>query len=315
LLLCGTGNNGKGGFTALLEALVGYQNCSHQGWNELGERFGLGPTLGRLLNLADECERFNEAIEGRIKWYTNGKALAFEFKGKDKFDAHPTARLVVACNTPPRIADKTDGMWRRMVYLPFTRKIAADRKIADLDSFKWWEANVNMSAVLGWALAGLARLRANNWRFTQAVSSIEAKESFSTVRLDYDYDPAAMFLRESVAADPEGRDIASADLFDRYREWCSRGGFHPLNSINFGVEVKRLFPDADSKPRKVKGQVAKYWHGLRKWAPEPDPLVDWSGIWNFGTPQAICSEPIDYENFTWTEEDALREARADDQTW
>jgi hypothetical protein len=54
----------------------------------------------------------------------------------------------------------------------------------------------------------------------------------------------------------------------------------PMNTINFGVEIKRLFPDADTKPRRVKGQLARHWFGLR-WrnmeVDEPTP-IDWSGL-------------------------------------
>jgi putative DNA primase/helicase len=258
LMACGSGGNGKGGFLAMNEAVVGRENCSFQSWNALGERFGLGPTLGKLLNIADEVGEFDRTIEGTLKWYVSGKPLAYEFKGKPIINAVPTARLMVACNTPPRISDRTDGVWRRMVLLPFTETIPADKRIPGMDKAEWWLRNANMSGVLNWALAGLARLRANDWRFTEPAVCVAAKEV-----LRAECNPAAMFVRETAVGDPAGRSITSAAFFDRYREWCVRQNFQPLNATNFAAEVKRIHPGAETKPRKVNGQVSKYWHGIR----------------------------------------------------
>jgi phage/plasmid-associated DNA primase len=32
-------------------------------------------------------------------------------------------------------------------------------------------------------------------------------------------------------------------LYDSYVEWCFENGFRPMNSSNFGKEVKRAFPN------------------------------------------------------------------------
>jgi P4 family phage/plasmid primase-like protien len=266
MMLTGDGGNGKGAYAAAIEALLGPDNISYLPWEALGERFQLAQTLGKLLNVSDDIGEFNRSAEGTLKWYVGGKPMTFEEKGKDPFTATPTARLMLACNLPPRIADRTDGVWRRMLVLPFDEKIR--EKVRGMDKAEWWAENANMPGVLNWALAGLRRLRENGWRFTRPRRSEEKKEE-----LRRDHNPALEFLTGRVVADPEGRDISSDDLRQPYLAWCAANGYQPLASNSFAKVVNKEF-GAVTKDRKVKGKSAKYWFGLRWYDPKREGWYD-----------------------------------------
>jgi P4 family phage/plasmid primase-like protien len=263
MTLVGEGSNGKGAYSAALQALVGEDNVSVAPWQALGERFQLTQTLGKLLNVSDDIGEWDRAAEGTLKWFTGGQSMSFEQKGKDSFKAVPTARLMLACNTPPRVIDKSDGVWRRMLVLPFDVKIT--KKVPGMDKPKWWEKNANMSGVLNWALAGLARLRANGSEFT----SPKRSEAY-TRELQLEHNPARQFLTEHFVADEDCNDVKSADLYSRYRGWCAECGYEkPLGIATFAKEVKRAFEGARTMNRRVNRELAKYWRGIRRSDQEP----------------------------------------------
>jgi P4 family phage/plasmid primase-like protien len=268
MMLTGEGGNGKGAFMAVIEAMLSEANLSYLSWEDIGSRFAPAETVGKLANITDDVGELDKAAEGRIKWLVGGKSHLFERKGKTPFSAVPTCRLMMACNKPPRVWDRSDGVWRRMLVLPFDARIAEGDKIIGMDKPAWWEQNASMPGVLNWALAGLRRLQANGWRFTRPRRSEELK---GALRLECN--PAAAFLQERVVADRDGKDISSILLYTTYSEWCAQCGYQRLSSNPFSTEVKRKFPEADTKPRKVKGTVGKYWFGIRWYDHDRDAVV------------------------------------------
>ena len=87
-------------------------------------------------------------------------------------------------------------------------------------------------------------------------------------------------------AERDARDISSAALFQRYREWCGSNNYMPLSSGQFAKEVKRAFRGAESKDRKVNKKNDKHWHGIR-WK----EVTDHSGykLYDGGGKQALTS--------------------------
>jgi P4 family phage/plasmid primase-like protien len=259
MILTGDGSNGKGTFTAVLEAMLGgAANVSYLPWEALGERFQLYGTLGKLLNVSDDIGEFDKSAEGTLKWFVGGKPVTFERKGKDPFTATPTARLMLSCNQAPRISDRTDGVWRRALVIPFDGKIPEGKKRYGMDKAEWWTAHANMPGILNWAVAGYRRQR-DAGKFTRPKRCEEAKR-----QLRLESNPALGYVTEELVADPDARDLPSSDLYEGYRNWCATNGYKPLGAIMFGKEVKRKFRDAESKTRKVSGKHAKYWHGVRR---------------------------------------------------
>jgi putative DNA primase/helicase len=263
MTLVGEGSNGKGAYSAALQALAGEDNVSVAPWQALGERFQLTQTLGKLLNVSDDIGEWDRAAEGTLKWFTGGQSMSFEQKGKDSFKAVPTARLMLACNTPPRVIDKSDGVWRRMLVLPFDVKIV--KKVPGMDKPGWWAKNANLPGVLNWALVGLKRLRKNEGEFT----SPKRSEAY-TRELQLEHNPARQFLTEHFVADESCNDVSSANLYSRYRGWCAECGYEkPLGIATFAKEVKRAFEGARTMNRRVNRELAKYWRGIRRSDQEP----------------------------------------------
>ena len=241
VMLQGDGNNGKTVCVAAMEALLGHDNVSHVQLEMFGQRFQLTPTLGKLLNIVGDVGELDRVAEGTLKSFTGGERMLFDRKGRDPIEAMPTARLLIAMNDPPRIKDRSEGPYRRMIMIPFNRQIEESRRIYGMDKPDWWQESGEMPGIFLWALEGLGRLQEQNGRFT---SPQVIKEAIENYRLENN--SARAFLTQFCAYKQGARTIKQ-HLFDAYRKWCDDRNCHPLGADAFGKEIRRVFPQVDPK--------------------------------------------------------------------
>jgi P4 family phage/plasmid primase-like protien len=182
LMMVGEGANGKSVVCAVLRGMLDDDNVSAVPFELFGDKFRLEGTLGKLANIVAEVGELDRdrVAEGVLKAFISGDAMAFEQKFKPAFTARPTARLVLATNNPPRFSDKSDGVWRRMSYLPFDVQIPENERVLGMDSVEWWRDRNELSGILNWALAGLQKLRLRG-RFDEPPDS---REAVANLRLD-----------------------------------------------------------------------------------------------------------------------------------
>lgn len=231
LVAAGEGGNGKKAFTEVLTGLLGEQNVSHVPLELFGERFQLTMTLGMLANIATEIGDIDRAAEGILKAYTSGDRMYFDRKNRPGVSARPTARLIFTTNNLPRFRDRSNGVLRRMILLPFRVVIPVEQQ----DRLLAQKLQAELPGIFNWSIEGLRRLRANG-RFTEPRVCREALQEYWT-----DNNPARAFLQDEVGPDSRGA-IECARLYSEYRSWCDQGGYRPLNEREFGKEVRRVYP-------------------------------------------------------------------------
>ena len=243
----GDGANGKSAYCAGLMAMVGQRNCSHVPLEIFGERFALWPTIGKLANIAAECSEADRIAEAVLKSFVSGDTLQIDRKNKTILNNAATARLTFMANNRPRFHDRSSGLWRRMILMPFRVTIGDEERIDGMDKPEWWRAKGELEGMFLWALEGLKRLRRHR-RFTRSDVCEEAAAGY---RLESN--PACQFLDDKCEADPEGK-VVSATLYDGYQRWAKANGYSPLSAGKFGGEVKRAFP------KMRRGQEERIWH-------------------------------------------------------
>lgn len=252
LVLEGDGSNGKSAFCAAMSALLGPENVSHVPLEKFGDRFALYDTIGKLANIIGDVGELEKTEEGFLKSFTSGDRMAFDRKHLSPVNAIPTARLMLSANNRPRFSDRSSGLWRRMMVVPFRATIAEDQKIRGMDKPKFWLESGELPGILNWALLGLERLRAQGG-FTVPAISAEALEDYRM-----DSNPTAAFLAEcyQLADDPD-HFVSSDDVYAHYKRWCGQNGHHPLANRTFGKEVKRSFPNTEKLYKGPRGD--RFW--------------------------------------------------------
>src|SRR5262249_16909631 len=148
---------------AAFVALLGADNVSTVPLELFGQRFRLAGTLGKLLNLMAEVGEIDKLAEGQLKAFAVGDPMEVEKKYKQPFTARPTARLMLARKNPPQFSDKSDGIWRRILYLPCTVQIPEPEQVKGMDKPDFWGASGELPGILNWALAGLHDLRTQGY--------------------------------------------------------------------------------------------------------------------------------------------------------
>lgn len=192
LLAVGPGANGKSVVFRVLTELLGWENVSHVPLEMFGDRFALGDTIGKLANVVSEIGVLDRFDEGRLKAFVSGDRITVDRKYKEPISVQPTARLMLATNEPPRVHDRSQGLWRRVLYLPFEVTIPTEKQNPRLAE----ELLEELPGVFNWAIQGLARLR-EQYRFTEPAAYSRAMQEYRI-----DCDPVRAFLREYYEAAP-----------------------------------------------------------------------------------------------------------------
>lgn len=239
LLLEGEAGTGKSTFCTVLRALLGEKNVSHVPLELFGERFALYSTLDKLANIVEEVGELDTVAEGQLKAFTSGSPMQFERKYKEPIMAIPTAKLILATNNRPRLKDRSGGVWRRMILVPWQKVIPETEWDRELDMKI---INDELPGVFLWALAGLARLLESN--------GFSSSETVKTATEEYklEENPTRIFLLDNYE-EAEGY-VEVKEIYSEYVTWCKDFGYESLNNLSFGKEVRRAFPKVANRMRK-----------------------------------------------------------------
>jgi P4 family phage/plasmid primase-like protien len=265
LVLEGEGCNGKSVACAVLTALLGQANVSHVPLEGFAQRFALTQTIGKLANIASEVGEIDRVAEGVLKSFTSGDRMMFDRKNIDPIEALPTARLVLATNNRPRFSDRSDGIWRRLLLLPFRVQIQEKDRVYGMDKPDWWLVQGEMPGIFNWAVDGLRRLKAQK-RFTESQLCRDAKEDYKA-----ECNSARQFLKEHCCQGPTDAKhaVPTSQLYNGYRDWAQDNGCQPVNSANFGRAVVQLFKNVEKKRIGSDGNRQQVYSGIHYLEPEP----------------------------------------------
>lgn len=253
----GDGGTGKSVLlSGVLPALIGPQNVSHVKLDGFGgNQFVLSDTIGKALNVDADANQNAKFNEGLFKSFAVGERVQFELKGRDPISMRPTAKVALGWNTRPRIRDKSQGLWRRMLLVGFDHPVPEEKKIASMDTEQFWIQSGELPGIFNWAIDGLRRLhRQRGFTITEAMKT-RIKEYRS------DQDPLRSFFDDRLRYLPDDQTpTTTASVVAEFKIWCQENAdaatAEKMNSRimgkaianHFGIESK-MFPASlsDSK--------------------------------------------------------------------
>ena len=256
MVLEGEGKNGKSVFIAGLTAMLGEDNVSNVALENFADRFQRTDTIGKLLNAAGDCGEIDKAAEGILKSFVAGDRMYFDRKGVSGYNKTPTARLMIAANNRPRFNDRSDGMWRRMLVIPWRIEISPEKQVRGMDKVAWWTDSGECPGIFRWALVGLSRLRRQHG-FTHSEIMDETIAEYKE-----EMNPARSFLKEYVEEGISGI-IQASELHRLYKKWSEENGYRPLSEKQFGKEVKRVFRTSKRVRRGTRASRGYCYEGVQ----------------------------------------------------
>lgn len=227
-ILTGDGSNGKSTILRCIRDLIGENNTSSLGMDELGQRFKTAELYGKLLNVGDDISNGYIEDNSVFKKLVTGDAVTCERKGGDPFAFENYSKLLFACNDIPRINDTSNGLKRRLVIIPFNARFDQGRKKYDpfiIDQVKETPA---LEYLLLLAIEGLKRVLSRR-SFTEVKEVTEIMDEYERTN-----NPTIQFIDEAkIENEP------CSKVYTYYVFWCGNNGYKHLSQGVFGRELKK----------------------------------------------------------------------------
>jgi putative DNA primase/helicase len=166
------------------------------------------------------------------------------FLFKEAFEFKPQLKLFLAANYKPVIRGTDEGIWRRIKLIPFTVKIADDKKDKDLPR----KLRAELPGILAWMVRGCLDWQEMGLGEPKTVT--EATEEYRG-----EQDTLADFL--AVGCVLEGKATTKArELYRAYNAWAVEAKLDPLSETSFSVQL------AGKGLVKKKGRSGMIWCGI-----------------------------------------------------
>lgn len=220
--LYGAGANGKSVLVDLMARMMGDYAASAKiesitGRNRRGGGDAtpdLVPLIGARFVRTSEPDAGQRLQEGLIKELTGGEPILVRALNENFVLIYPIFKLTISGNHKPEIHGGDDGIWRRVMLIPFDVQIPPDERDPDL-AVKLWEER---SGILNWLIAGLHD-------YLRHGLQIPADVLAATQEYREDSDPVGTFLTECCEVTGDGTDsIAAKDLSQAFSFWMDEAG-------------------------------------------------------------------------------------------
>ncbi|WP_163627557.1 phage/plasmid primase, P4 family [Lactiplantibacillus plantarum] len=235
LIIYGVGRNGKSVYLDLMTRLLNPIYVSSASLETLDSTFGLAPLVGMRANISNEGAAVKFETKN-LKSITGGNPVQIDAKNQQQYSTILKVKLIFATNNLPTTSDMTMGFSRRLNILPFNYQVPKQMQDPDLTQ----KLATELPGILNWAIEGLKRLRANNYRFTQSDSMLEAKDRY----LLFNH-PVTMFVKQCLVPD-ENSKIPLAQLNGMYEHWLAQRNIASRGTTNnriFSKELGQAFED------------------------------------------------------------------------
>lgn len=252
----GRGANGKSIFGNVVQRILGdYAKTAAP--SLLTTRRADGPTNDlaalagcRLVSL-NELESGAQLSPQTVKMVAGREPITARYLYRDFFELIPTFTPWLRTNHPPIIKDDDDGIWRRIVVLPFNRTFARHEQETNLEERLWAERD----GILAWMVEGARQYLAHGITFSPAIE--RERQAYRS-----ESDILAEFLDDKTRRDPNGR-IEQSALYSRWRYWCDENGVQAASKNSF---TRRL---ADRGFGSAKSNGKRFYTGLTDARTEP----------------------------------------------
>lgn len=234
-ILYGNGRNGKSVFLDIITEMLGNYTTNIQPQTLMVKPMSgsansdIARLQGARLVTTTEPNDGMRFDEGLVKQVTGGDKVTARFLYGDEFDYHPEFKLWMATNHKPIIRGTDDGIWRRMVIIPFTVQIP-DHQV---DKNLKYKLRREMTAILNWAVEGY-----QEWQRI----GLNEPNIIKQQRQDYrtEMDVVELFLEECCIRKNGEREKAS-DLYNIYKSWAQENSQHLMSNTKFGKEMSNKF--------------------------------------------------------------------------
>ncbi len=230
----GGGANGKSTFIeTVANVMGGYAASVPIETFMMDKRRGGGDTTPDLVRLpgvrllrAAEPEVGSRLSESLVKIITGGEEIAARDLWEKQFTYRPHFKLVLSCNHKPNIYGTDDGIWRRILLIPWETTIPKHERDPALPEKLLGEA----PGIFNWLLDGARMWADGGLHIPPGVRA-------ATDEYRQDSDPVGQFLEICTEKAP-GEDVKSIELFEVYERYCRANAVPPVTQRGFNKALQ-----------------------------------------------------------------------------
>ncbi|MCK9333123.1 MAG: phage/plasmid primase, P4 family [Candidatus Cloacimonetes bacterium] len=253
IIAYGDGGNGKSTFWNAVSRVMG-SYCGNLSADTLtvNNRRNIKPEMaelrGKRLIMAAESQegaRLNDSI---VKQLCSTDAIFAEKKYKDPFSFIPSHTLVLYTNHLPKVSASDDGIWRRLIVIPFKNKMTGPD---DIKNFTEVLLEQSGEYILYWIIEGARKVIADNF-IIETPAIVQA--AINEYREQNDW--FQQFLDECCELDSKARE-SSLDLYRTYLNFCTQNNEYSRGNSDFIASLEK------NGYRRVMMKRKRYHVGLR----------------------------------------------------
>jgi putative DNA primase/helicase len=243
LIICyGHGSNGKSVFSNVVHKIMGGYAITAppslltaRRQDDTGPRNDLAALAGARYVSINEMQAGDRLDEQVVKMLAGREPISARFLHQEFFEFTPSFTPWLRTNHKPIITGLDDGIWRRLVLLPFNRKFTDDEKDPALEQKLLDEQD----AILMWMVEGAKLYLQDGIKLSPRMRS-----ELGTYRSESDL--LGEFLADQTTTVPTGKAPQSL-VYSSYRAWCDDCGVRPLSKKTFTQRLaERGHPEGKS---------------------------------------------------------------------
>ena len=150
-----------------------------------------------------------------VKQLCSTDEIQAEKKYKDPFAFVPSHTLVLYTNHLPKVGANDDGIWRRLVVIPFNAKITGKSDIKNYADYLYAKAG---SYIMKWIIEGACKAIAADFHIDEPGL---VKDAIQAYREDNDW--LGQFIDECCDMEPSYYEKSGA-IYQAYRAYCMTNG-------------------------------------------------------------------------------------------
>lgn len=242
--LTGSGANGKSTFVEMITKWTG-ELSSHVDIANFDDGTSLASLIGKIVNVADDVDAVYLEKSKNLKTMASGNTVGVRAIYSQPITIKNTASLIFTANEPPVFKDKSDGIGRRLLIIPFENKVKS--RIYNLDDLL--STDNAKSYLLNLALTGVKRIYDNKLE----ISTSETIEQ-ATKQYYLDNDSVLAYLNDY----PDIDNHFVKDVYTQYEEnFCDERNLKAVSQNTFTKRIKSL--GYDTKAGKRVGKTERYF--------------------------------------------------------
>lgn len=227
-------NNGKSTLLNIIDKLLGEENIGKVSFDDLTEeKFSASGIKGKILNTRAEMPNTYIRNVGKLKELIGGDSIEIEEKYKTKQIITPYAKYIFNANELPKVADKTNGFYRRFQIIMFEHSFTSkDLQAFDFNELVSQKALEYLAKISVEAFTNKGELFANSEESEKVINKYKKENNNVLLFLD-DIDYIREFIEGNVSTKK------AIDVYEYYKRYCRENGDMPVGSQKFYKEMEK----------------------------------------------------------------------------